>query len=115
MKIGKIVTWIGLAAMTVGLINGFMNGDFFKDGAELLSNPWGIMSMIDLYVGFTLFSMWIALREKHIINSIVWIILMMVLGFFAGCLYVLIAFYGSNGDWLKFFLGSKKEVLLKKN
>lgn len=114
MKIGKIITWIGLAAMTFGLVNGFMNGDFFKDGSELLSNPWGIMSMIDLYVGFTLFSMWIAFRENHLLNTIIWIVLMMVLGFFAGCLYVLIAFYGSNGDWLKFFLGSQKDSVIKK-
>lgn len=114
MKIGKIITWIGLAAMTFGLVNGFMNGDFFKDGSALLSNPWGVMSMIDLYVGFTLFSMWIAFREKQLLLAIVWIVLMMVLGFFAGCLYVLIAFYGSNGDWLKFFLGSKKDSVIKK-
>jgi hypothetical protein len=46
MKNAKIVTWIGLALMTFGLINGFLKGDFIKDGGKLLSNPWGIMSMI---------------------------------------------------------------------
>ncbi len=108
MKIAKIITWIGLLAMTYGLINGFMNGDFLKDGAELLANPWGVMSLIDLYVGFTLFSLWIVFREANILKSIVWVILMMVLGFFAGCLYVLIALYTSKNDYITFFMGARR-------
>lgn len=113
MRTGKIIAWIGLVAMTIGLLNGFLNGDFFEDGGKLFSNPWGVMSLIDLYVGFVLFSLWIAFREKHVFQSVVWIVMMMVLGFFAGCLYTLMAFYTSKGDWLTFFLGSKKEAVLK--
>jgi O-antigen/teichoic acid export membrane protein len=106
MKIPKIITWIGLGAMTFGLMNGFINGDFFKDGQELLANPWGVMSMIDLYVGFTLFSMWIFYREKNIGKSVVWTILMMVLGFFTACIYLLIALYTSKGNWDTFYKGN---------
>ena len=29
MKVAKVFTWIGLFAMTFGLVNGFLNGDFF--------------------------------------------------------------------------------------
>lgn len=105
MRLAKIITWIGLFAMTFGLINGFINGDFINDGKELLSNPWGIMSMIDLYVGFTLFSMWIFYREKNIFKSLVWSILMMVLGFFTACVYVLIALYKSKENWDRFLKG----------
>jgi len=115
MKVGKIISWIGLAAMTFGLFNGFINGDFFVDGSKLFSNPWGVMSLIDLYVGFTLFSMWIGFREKSIVSAFIWIVLMMVLGFFTGCVYVLLAFYSSKGDWLKFFLGSKKDSVIKRS
>lgn len=107
MKLAKGITWIGLIAMTAGLANGFLNGHFAEDGKELLGNPWGVMSMIDLYVGFTLFSMWIAFREKHIVKSIIWILLMMVLGFFTACVYVLMALYGSKGDWDVFFKGKR--------
>ncbi len=113
MKIAKIIAWIGLLGMTAVLLNGFINGDFGKDGGELLANPWGIVSIVDLYVGFLLFSMWIAFREKSVLSAVVWIILMMVLGFFTGSLYVLVALYRSKGDWLRFFLGSRKETLLK--
>lgn len=99
MKAAKLIAWIGLLAMTAGLANGFINGDFFKDGQMLLQNPWGVMSLIDLYVGFILFSMWIAHREKSLAAAIIWILLMMILGFFTGSLYVLVALYQSHGDW----------------
>ncbi len=108
MRTGKIIAWIGLTAMTIGLLNGFINGDFFKDGALLFANPWGVMSLIDLYVGFTLFSMWIAFREHSLLSKVLWIIGMMVLGFFAGALYILYVFYTCKNDWTTFFMGSRQ-------
>ena len=42
MKISKLIAILGLIAMTAVLINGFVNGNFSQDGAELLANPWGI-------------------------------------------------------------------------
>jgi len=114
MKFAKVVAWLGLFAMTAVLLNGFINGNFSRDGAELLVNPWGIVSLVDLYVGFALFSLWIAFREKSMTHIIIWIILMMTLGFFAGSLYILITLYQSRDDWLTFFLGARKEALVKK-
>lgn len=107
MRIPKIIAFLCLIAMTIGLLNGFLNGDFFEDGKELLENPWGVMSMIDLYVGFVLFSMWIAYREKSVLVTIVWFVLMMTLGFFTGSLYVFIALVQSKEDWKVFFMGSR--------
>ncbi|HKL10629.1 MAG TPA: DUF1475 family protein [Clostridia bacterium] len=114
MKAGKAVAWIGLAMMTLGLANGFINGDFLSDGAKLMANPWGVMSMIDLYVGFALFSVWIVFREKSFAKSFAWVIMMMVLGFFTACIYVLNAFYKSNGDWLDFYLGARKDEIISR-
>jgi hypothetical protein len=91
-----------------------INGNFGQDGGELLRNPWGIVSLIDLYVGFALFSIWIALREKNVLAAIFWILLLMVLGFFTGSLYVLIALYRSKGNGLDFLLGSRKDQYLSK-
>ena len=105
MKFAKIVSALGVAAMTGVLIYGFTVGDFGADGSEILQNPWGIVSMVDLYVGFILFSLWIAYREKSGLAAAVWIVLMMVLGFFTGSLYTLVALMKSDGDWKKFWLG----------
>ena len=105
MNIAKVISGLGVLAMTAVLFYGFTAGDFGKDGAALLQNPWGIVSMVDLYTGFILFSAWIVYREKSIVRAIVWVVLMMVLGFFAGSLYAFLALNDSKGDWKKFWMG----------
>lgn len=105
MKLAKVISLLGVLAMTAVLIYGFTIGDFSGEGSQLLSMPWGIVSLIDLYTGFVLFSGWIIYREKSLPAAIAWTIAMMVLGFFAGSLYAFIALQTSNNDWRKFWLG----------
>jgi hypothetical protein len=106
MKIAKGIALLCLLAMMGVLIYGFTVGDFADEGRQLLSLPWGIVSLVDLYAGFTLFSCWIVYRERSLIRSIVWVILMMVLGFFTASLYTLIALQTSDGDWDRFWKGN---------
>jgi hypothetical protein len=105
MKLAKLISFLGVLAMTAVLIYGFTIGDFSVEGSQLMSMPWGIVSLVDLYVGFILFSGWIIYREKSLAAAIFWTIAMMVLGFFTGALYALIQLYVSQGDWRKFWLG----------
>jgi len=110
MKIAKLVALSGLLAMTGILIYGFTVGDFNGEGKILLSMPWGIVSLVDLYVGFILFSGWIVYREKSLVRAIVWVVLMMVLGFFTASLYTLIALQTSGGDWKRFWMGKHESA-----
>lgn len=105
MKTAKIISVLGILAMTVVLIYGFTVGDFFGEGSKLASMPWGIVSLVDLYTGFTLFSAWIIYREKSLPVAILWTVAMMILGFFAGSLYAFLALQSSGNDWRKFWLG----------
>ena len=105
MKLAKLIAFLGVLAMTAVLIYGFTIGDFFGEGSQLASMPWGIVSLVDLYTGFILFSAWIIYREKSLLVAILWTIAMMTLGFFAGSLYALINLYASQGNWKKFWLG----------
>ena len=107
MRIAKALSLLGLLAMTGILIYGFTVGNFSAEGAKLVAMPWGIVSLVDLYVGFTLFSCWIVFREKAVIPSIIWVILIMVLGFWAGALYTFIALQTSGGDWKRFWYGKR--------
>mgnify|MGYP000847475027 CR=1 FL=1 len=115
MKIAKIIALLGVIAMSIALIQGFVGGDFSADGALILQNPWGIVSLVDLYVGFILFSLWIVFREQNWIVSVIWVILMMVLGFFTGALYVFITLHQAKGDWVVFFMGAKKAEAVRKS
>ena len=105
MKTAKIFSLLGILAMTAILIYGFTIGDFSGEGSQLISMPWGIVSLVDLYTGFILFSLWIFYREEKFTAAIVWTIAMMTLGFFTGALYTFIALQKSNGDWAKFWMG----------
>jgi hypothetical protein len=107
MKLAKAIALLGLLAMTAALIYGFTVGDFAGEGSALLDMPWGIVSLVDLYVGFTLFSGWIIYREKALLPSVIWVALMMVLGFWAGALYTFLALQTSGGDWKRFWLGKR--------
>lgn len=109
MKFAKLLSLFGILAMTAVLIYGFTVGNFRTDGAALLQNPWGIVSLVDLYTGFALFSGWIIYREKSWVRSLIWVVLMMVLGFFTASLYTYIALNNSNGDWRKFWMGQRSD------
>jgi hypothetical protein len=105
MKLAKTISLLGVLAMTAAILYGFIVGDFASEGSQLTSMPWGIVSLVDLYTGFILFSMWIIYRENSVPAAIAWTIAMMVLGFFTGALYAFLALQASNGDWRKFWLG----------
>ena len=107
MKLAKAIALLGLLAMTAVLVYGFTVGNFLAEGSRLLEMPWGIVSLVDLYVGFTLFSGWIIYREKSLLPALIWVILMMVLGFWAGALYTFLALQRSGGDWQRFWLGKR--------
>ena len=103
----KVVAVLGVLVMASILVYGFAVGDFGGEGQVLLSMPWGIVSLVDVYVGFVLVSGWIVYREKSLLRSAVWIILVMILGNFTASLYVLIALLASRGDWGRFWMGNR--------
>jgi hypothetical protein len=107
MKTAKIISGLGAVIMGVTIIYALVAGDFNAEGSLLLSMPWGIVSLVDLFTGFTLFAMWIIYREASILRSVIWIILLFTLGFFTGALYTFIALQGSGGDWHKFWMGNR--------
>lgn len=107
MRIAKVIALLGLLSMTGVLIYGFTVGDFAAEGRELLSMPWGIVSLVDLYTGFTLFAAWIIFREASLGRAALWVALVMVLGFFAASLYAFLALQGSGGSWARFWMGAR--------
>jgi hypothetical protein len=107
MRVARAVALLGVFAMTAALVYAFSAGDLAQEGSVLLSMPWGIVSLVDLYVGFFLFSGWIAYREKSLVRSAIWIALVMVLGFFTASLYTFIALQSCGGDWQRFWMGRR--------
>lgn len=108
MQLAKSFSILGIVAMSAALVHGFAAGDFFGEGRQLAAMPWGIVSLVDLYTGFVLFSGWIFYRERSWAVALAWTIAMMTLGFFAGSLYAFLALQKSGGDWHVFWLGARR-------
>ena len=107
MRLAKAVALACALVMGTTLIYGFARGDFAADGSALLANPWGVVSLVDVYVGFTLFCGWIIFRERSLLVALLWTVSIMVLGFFVASIYALIALQRSAGDGQAFWLGHR--------
>ncbi|CAL6271926.1 unnamed protein product [Bathycoccus prasinos] len=101
----QCVSALGAVFMTSVILYAVVNGNGSEELDWLLTHAWGVVSLVDLYVGFTLFSLWIFLREESAITALVWTVFVMCLGNFTTSVYVLRALRSSNGNWNKFFLG----------
>lgn len=108
MKSIKILAWLGLILMSGAIIYGFLYGDFSGEGGRLLSMTWGQVTLIDLYISFSIFIAWVIYREKTYFSKGVWTLLILTLGSYAVCLYILIAAYRSRNTPKLFFMGSHR-------
>ena len=67
---------LGLAALIAAAI---ATGDFWSAGRWLMSDPWGLTTMADLYLGFAISALFIALFERRW-TAVLWIVPLPVLG-----------------------------------
>jgi len=110
MKISKILALTGTVIMFLTISYGFIFGDFFKEGSILASMAWGKVSLVDVYIGFFLFSGWVLFREAKWFTAVIWILSIMVLGNFITCLYVTILLFRCNEDYKLFWLGKHYQI-----
>ena len=67
---------LGLAAL---IIFAMKTGDFWTAGRWLMSDPWGLTTMADLYLGFAISALFMALFERGWL-AVLWILPLPVLG-----------------------------------
>ena len=80
-------------------------GDLAAEGAHLLALAWGQATLIEVYVGFGLFAVWIWRREPRAWVAGAWIVALCLMGnLVAGC-YVVRATWGCGGCARRFWLG----------
>lgn len=104
------VAWTGLVALSAALVYALVAGRFPADAASLITNPWGLATLVDVYVGFALFSCWIVWREKRTDRALVWVVLVLATGNIASSIYVLLALHESRSDVESFWRGARSKV-----
>lgn len=109
MVVAKIIALIGALIQGGILVYGFTQGDFAAAAQFFFGEPWGIVSLVDVYVGFLFFSAWIVYREKHLLIAILWVVSIMILGNFPAGIYIFLALQTSGKDWKKFWMGKQNQ------
>lgn len=105
----NIIAWAGLVAVSAALIYAFAAGHLATDWPRLMNNPLGLATLVDVYVGFALFSCWIVWREPRLGMALLWIAMILVGGNLVTAVYVLLALRASNGVVEAFWLGPDAE------
>jgi len=108
MKIAFTYLFALTLIMGGALAYGFTVGDFWQDGGKLIDNPWGIISLFEVYVGFFFFIGWIWYRECCPGMTLMWAIAICVGGNVVAGIYAIIALYKSKGDATVFLMGEGK-------
>lgn len=63
---------------------------FWKTPQSVVTHPWFITTMVDTYLAFFTFWLWVAYKETSNVVRLVWLILVFALGNMAMAAYVLI-------------------------
>ena len=108
MKSALLYLTLLTIVMAAALAYGFIVGDFWKDGGELMENPWGIVSLFDVYVGFLFFIGWIWYRESCPGIKLGWAVAILLGGNVVAGIYAIFVLFKSKGDAQVFFLGDGK-------
>jgi FtsH-binding integral membrane protein len=104
MTITKIISYFITLSMAVVIFWAQEEVTIFDSPIPNL--PWGVVSLVDLYSGFVLFSLWIFYKE-NVLPAVIWIFFVMTLGSFTIALYVIYSINKSDGNIQKFFMGDK--------
>lgn len=80
------VAWLVLLS---GIVYASSRASLMDGMADLLNDPWGIVTLIDIYVGGVVIAVWISLREQNKIAAALWIVAFLGLGHFISATYFL--------------------------
>lgn len=79
-----LVGVLGVALLAAVLWAAFagadLHGTFLQQGGVLTTLPWGVATLVDLYVGFAFFAVIVFLAERSWVAALVWALPIFALG-----------------------------------
>ena len=107
MHRGLLLLLLAAFIMALGIVYAFVFGHFIAEAKVLFPLPWFQLTLLDLYLGFFIFSGWIFFREPSHAAAVVWLIAICLLGNLAAGIYAVLALIKANGDWIQFWMGHR--------
>lgn len=105
MRVIVIAASTGFALMCGCVIHAMIYGSLLREGPILVDMPWGLVSLVDIYLGLILFSFWVLWREKLSLTGFCWTVSIISLGNMLSCVYILKACREAQGNMMVFWLG----------
>lgn len=107
MRIAAVLAALAAISMFAIIAHATIYGSFWSEGSALWAMAWGRVSLLDLYVGFALFSGWVLFREASLPWALLCVVLVMTLGNAFAAAYVCAALVRSGGVSSRFWLGHR--------
>lgn len=83
------VMFLGLALLLAFTVRATLERSIL-DNTHLMSDVWFQVTLLDAYLGFAIFYLWVAWKEESLSSRVVWFVLIMAFGNMATTLYVLL-------------------------
>lgn len=80
MKILQLLPFVAALVLAALIVWAAGAGDFMGFGAVLMSDPWGVVTLADLYIGFFLAALVIWFSHANKLVALLWILPLPVLG-----------------------------------
>ena len=103
MNLVKTIAYLSTLIMGGIIIWANSKSNFLANAGKVAETEWGIVTLVDLYIGFLFIAIWMCFREKGF-QRVAWLIGLFFLGNLTTAVYIIYCIKTSNGDIKKFFL-----------
>lgn len=89
LQLARVIVAIAWLALVGGIVWAGSQASLASGMSDLLDDPWGIVTLIDIYVGGVVVAVWIFYREPHLWTALLWVIAFLGLGHLITATYFL--------------------------
>ncbi|BBM83265.1 DUF1475 family protein [Candidatus Uabimicrobium amorphum] len=107
-KIVSVLFVFILVSMASSIVHALLTANFFESGSMMMNDAWGRTTLLEAYLAFTVFYVWVFYKEG-LGGKIAWFLLIMGIGNVAIASYVLIqiAKMDKGDSWAKLLLNDR--------
>ena len=73
----------------IGIYWASIDSNVFQGAIEIFSLRWGLITVIDFYIGATVIGVWIGALEKSVFRGLFWVLFIYLLGNLATLVYLI--------------------------
>jgi TRAP-type C4-dicarboxylate transport system permease small subunit len=93
IKLLKLLFGLLFITMTSMVVWGIFTGNWERAISYITEEPWILVTVVDIYISFFVFYLWVFFREKSLFSKFIWLLLIIFTGSVAITLYVLIQLF----------------------